>query len=95
MYSGPGIYQHYKGGYYRVLGVSQHESGGQRLVIYHSYSVEHEVERMREDVDFVARPLNAADGEDPFNALVTIPIAVYDVLTGKNTREVDRFIKWA
>jgi hypothetical protein len=50
---------------------------------------------MREDVDFVARPLNAADGEDPFNALVTIPIAVYDVLTGKNTREVDRFIKWA
>jgi hypothetical protein len=30
----PGIYQHYKGGRYLVLGVGQHEATGEKLVIY-------------------------------------------------------------
>ena len=72
-YEGPGIYEHYKGGYYRVLGVAKHESYGIKIVIYHSYSVEHDIGRWMEGVDFVARPLNGEDGEDPFNGNVQKP----------------------
>ena len=70
MYDGPGIYRHYKGGYYRVLGVAKHESDGKKLVIYHSYSVDHDMDRWMDGVDWVARPLNAEDGPDPFNEMV-------------------------
>jgi hypothetical protein len=66
-YDGPGIYQHYKGGYYRVIGVGQHESTHARMVIYHSYNLEYDLPRMREHIEFVCRPLNAEDGPDPFN----------------------------
>jgi hypothetical protein len=76
MYGGPGIYRHYKGGHYRVLGVARHESNGAKLVIYHSYSVEHDLERWMEGVEFVARPLNMEDvrseDRDPFNEPVRI-----------------------
>lgn len=68
MYEGPGIYQHYKGGYYRVLGIAKHESTDVELVIYHSYSVEHDLARWQDGVEFVARPLNDSDGEHPFNS---------------------------
>jgi hypothetical protein len=67
MYEGPGIYMHYKGGHYRVIGVAKHESTSQKLVIYHSYSVGHDLGRWMEGVDFVARPLNSDDGDDAFN----------------------------
>lgn len=70
MYDGPGIYRHYKGGYYRVLGVAKHESDGFCTVIYHSYSVEHDLDRWMEGADYVARPLNREDGIDPFNEMV-------------------------
>jgi len=71
-YDGPGIYQHYKGGYYRVFGVAKHESNSAMLVIYHSYSVEHDLSRWMQGADFVARPLNiedlrTPDDHDPFN----------------------------
>jgi hypothetical protein len=66
-YDGPGIYRHYKGGHYRVLGVAQHESTGAKTVIYHSYSVEHDLGRWMDGVEFVARPLNIGDGPDAFN----------------------------
>jgi hypothetical protein len=54
-YEGPGIYRHYKGGHYRVLGVAQHEYSGVELVIYRSYSVEHDLGRLNEGIEFVAR----------------------------------------
>ena len=69
-YEGPGIYAHYKGGYYRVLGVSKHESTGVKTVIYHSYNIEHDLDRWMDGVDFVARPFNRTDGKDPFNSMV-------------------------
>ena len=70
MYDGPGIYKHYKGGYYRVLGVAKHESDDKKFVIYHSYSVDHDLSRWMDGVDWVARPLSASDGPDAFNDLV-------------------------
>jgi len=72
MYEGPGIYRHYKGGYYRVLGVAKHESRGTETVIYHSYSIDHDLDRFMQGVDFVARPLNEVDGPDPFNSFVVV-----------------------
>lgn len=69
-YDGPGIYQHYKGGYYRVIGVGVHESTGEKVVIYHSYSIAHDTARIKEGVDFVCRPLNVRDGENAFNTRV-------------------------
>jgi hypothetical protein len=73
MYDGPGIYRHYKGGYYRVLGVAKHESTASKLVIYHSYSVDHDMDRWMDGVDWVARPLNTEDGSDAFNQGVIAP----------------------
>lgn len=64
------MYKHYKGGHYRVLGLAQHESNAQRLVIYHSYSIEQDLERLAEGIEFVARPLNSEDGESAFNTPV-------------------------
>jgi hypothetical protein len=72
-YFGPGIYEHYKGGHYRAVGLGQHESTGAKFVIYHSYSVEHDLKRFVEGVDFVIRPLNLIDGEDAWNDLVEGP----------------------
>lgn len=72
MYDGPGIYKHYKGGYYRVIGVAKHESTGEKFVIYHSYSIEHDTGRWMEGVDFVARPLLKEDGDDPFSGEVRV-----------------------
>lgn len=67
MYQGPGIYQHYKGGHYRVIGIGRHEGTGALMVIYHSYNIEHETARFKDAVDFVCRPLNTVDGDDAFN----------------------------
>lgn len=72
MYTGPGIYRHYKGGHYRVLGVGKHESTGAQLVVYHSYSIEHDLDRWMHGVDFVLRPLSVGDGPDAFNEPVRI-----------------------
>lgn len=70
MYDGPGIYQHYKGGYYRVIGVGKHESSGALVVIYHSYNIDYDLPRFVEGVDFVCRPLNHEDGNDAFNTRI-------------------------
>lgn len=66
-YQGPGIYRHYKGGHYRVIGVARPEAGGPMVVIYHSYSVEHDLDRWMQGADFVSRPLDSAPGVDAFN----------------------------
>lgn len=71
-WEGPGIYQHYKGGHYRALGVARHESSGAKEVVYHSYSIEHDMGRWMDGVDFVARPLNEEDGADAWNTEVRI-----------------------
>lgn len=72
-YFGPGIYEHYKGGHYRVLDLGQHESTGARLVIYNSYDLEHELQRCKNGVGFVLRPLNESDGDDAWNDKVRNP----------------------
>jgi hypothetical protein len=70
MYEGPGLYRHYKGGYYRAIGIAEHESMGTRMVIYHSYDIEHDISRATRGINFMARPLNAEDGEDAWNVYV-------------------------
>jgi hypothetical protein len=72
MYEGPGIYEHYKGGHYRVWGIGRHERFSHRYVLYTSLSVEHEVGRQAQGVDFVARPLDDIDGPDAFNKSVSV-----------------------
>jgi hypothetical protein len=69
-YEGPGIYRHYKGGFYRVIGIAEHESNGTRLVIYHSYNIEHDISQATRGNNFIARPLNAEDGDDAWNTPV-------------------------
>lgn len=71
-YFGPGIYEHYKGGHYRVVGLGQHESTGAKFVIYHSYSVDHDLKRFVDGIDFVIRPLNSIDGGDAWNENVQV-----------------------
>jgi len=67
-YEGPGLYKHYKGGYYRAWGIAQHESEGYLMVIYNSLSVEHEMSRLPAGIDFISRPL--ADRPDSFDDMV-------------------------
>ena len=72
MYQGPGIYRHYKGGHYRALGIAEHETTGERFVIYHSYNIERDLDRSADGVDYIARPLDHNDGPDPWNQTVII-----------------------
>jgi len=51
-----GIYQHYKGGFYLVIGIAEHTETGQTLVIYVSLDATREGLRMR------ARPMHGPDG---------------------------------
>ena len=69
-YGGPGIYEHYKGGRYYVFGVGEHESEETHLVVYRSFDLDYELDRMRRGVDFVLRPLSKDDGRDPFDSVV-------------------------
>jgi len=53
-----GLYRHYKGGYYQVLGVAEHSETHERLVIYISLDHTKPGPRMR------ARPVSGAGGWD-------------------------------
>lgn len=54
-----GIYQHYKGGYYQVLGIAEHTETKERLVIYITLTgIDLEGPRIR------ARPVNGEKGWD-------------------------------
>lgn len=70
MYEGPGIYRHYKGGYYKVIDIAEHESTGEKTVVYHSYNIEYEISRAQRGINLVNRPLNAEDGGDAWNTEV-------------------------
>jgi Protein of unknown function (DUF1653) len=89
-YEGPGIYQHYKGGHYYVMGIAEHESEGKMLVIYRSYSVEHDLGRARAEIDFVARPLDSRDGADAFNEVVH-SASGWIMRDGSRVHELPRF----
>lgn len=76
-WDGPGSYRHYKRNRYEALGVAEHESTGQRFVIYISDSIEHTAERLARGSDFIARPLDIQDcqprpAKDPWNAPVQL-----------------------
>lgn len=51
-----GIYQHYKGGFYQVLGVAQHTETGEEMVVYVSLDATLPGPRMR------VRPLHGENG---------------------------------
>ncbi len=80
-YEGPGIYQHYKGGHYRAIGVARHESTRAKMVIYHSYDIDHDLGRWMDGVDFVVRPLSADDGADAWNDDVRIGVPRFKKVT--------------
>lgn len=61
MYEGPGMYRHYKGGHYLVLGLAVHESEGTDFVVYVSMDPAHQGDRMTVGRTFVARPLERHD----------------------------------
>lgn len=76
-YDGPGVYRHYKGPLYDVLDVAEHESTGQRFVIYKSRSLTHNAERLARGAGLIARPLTIEDclaqsAQNPFNAPLTV-----------------------
>ena len=51
-----GIYQHYKGGYYQVLGVAAHSETGEKMAVYVSLDASMPGPRMR------VRPLDGPEG---------------------------------
>jgi hypothetical protein len=58
-----GIYKHYKGGYYQVLGIAQHTETKVNMVVYISLGATQPGPRMR------VRPLT---GDEGFNTAVLI-----------------------
>lgn len=66
-YDGPGIYIDYEGAFQRIIGVGQMGNTNEKIVIYHSYSIHHDLPLMAEGIDFICCPLDAEDGEDAFN----------------------------
>lgn len=89
MYEGPGIYEHYKGGRYRVLGLSVPERSKPELepreVVYEPITPGSLLEDV-EDVAFWTRPL------DEFNETVPQPIAERETIENEVPR-VERFRK--
>jgi len=58
-----GLYKHYKGGYYQVLGIAEHSETKEQVVVYISLDPTKEGPRMR------IRPLNGPNG---FNTYIRI-----------------------
>lgn len=52
-YDGPGVYQHYKGSLYDVIGIGEIESNGELKVIYVSQSKQHTIERKICGADYI------------------------------------------
>jgi hypothetical protein len=93
-YQGPGIYEHYKGGHYIVLGKVRLEWNNGEGVAYMTLDREHQRENFYEDVLFVVRPLNQADGEDCWNSMVVNPNKEA-VAAGLQVEYLPRFAKIA
>lgn len=77
MYDGAGIYEHYKGGHYRVYGKCRVEFNGATMVRYSSLSLDHELERAESGIEAILRPLTLADAhmcgiKDAFNEAVVV-----------------------
>lgn len=84
-------FEHYKGGRYTAVGVGEHETTGDQLVVYTSDSKEHNDARAERGADFVLRPLNHRDGLDPWNSEIDVsdgPRAI-----GSDLKLVPRFKK--
>jgi hypothetical protein len=64
-----GIYKHYKGGFYQVLGIAEHTETGEAMVVYVSLDANRSGPRLR------VRPL---DGPAGFNTPVQPGISVAD-----------------
>ncbi len=51
-----GVYRHYKGGYYQLIGVGEHTETGEDLVVYVALDASLPGKRLR------VRPLHGSDG---------------------------------
>lgn len=61
-----GIYRHYKGGFYQIIGVAQHSENHEKLVVYVSLDATQPGPRLR------VRPLTGPEGfETPVVSLHT------------------------
>jgi hypothetical protein len=102
MYEGPGMYQHYKGGYYLVFGIGGEEGTpgppGRQMVVYVSMSHEHMAENLAHGNSFKLRPLNIGDEEYPEDKAFNRRVFLVDRTTDPGFAhdvEVPRFKKVA
>lgn len=82
-YDGPGVYRHYKGGLYGAIGVAEHETTGQKTVIYRSFDGDRTAARLARGVDYINRPLNEEDGADAWNSQAICPFCDHGIAGGK------------
>lgn len=71
-YQGPGIYRHYKGGVYVVVGFVRLEWNEGLGVAYMTTDPEHREQHFYKGALFTVRPLEASDGPDAFNDIVDV-----------------------
>jgi hypothetical protein len=71
-YEGPGLYEHYKGGIYVVVGTIRLEYNESTLVGYMTTDPEHRVDHFYKGFLLTGRPLNPDDGPDCWNSLVEV-----------------------
>ncbi len=60
-----GVYRHYKGGFYQVLGVAEHSNTGERMVVYVSLTGAHlpgPRMRVRPLAEFIQNDVEMEDG---------------------------------
>jgi hypothetical protein len=69
-WQGPGIYEHYKGGYYVAVGLIRIEHDESEAVAYMTLDPDHREEQFYRGFLFTARPLNEKDGPDCWNSMV-------------------------
>lgn len=67
MYTGPGLYRHWKGGRYLVFGLVRLEHNNTVHVLYTTLSEQHREDAFHKGMIGTVRPLNDEDGPDAFN----------------------------
>ncbi len=71
MYEGPGIYRHYKGGFYIAAGLVRLEYNDKVHVLYQTLDPEHRKDQFHRGLLGTVRPLTEAEGPDWFNDVLS------------------------